>query len=129
MSGRPMGCAFRSAGRQAAAVAGQCLQGIESGPWLQDPNNGYLVPWAEQGVLLLNAVLTVAATSRPAQKPGWETFTDAVISALNERPQPVVFLLWGAIMLRRKATHRQRRHRIVTAAHPSPAIVQEVSRQ
>ena len=61
------------------------------------PNNGYLVPWAEQGVLLLNAVLTVRAHEANSHKDqGWETFTDAVIRALDARPDPVVFVLWGA---------------------------------
>src|SRR5262249_8127663 len=61
------------------------------------PNNGCLVPWAEQGVLLLNAVLTVRAHKPNSHKNhGWERFTDAVIQAVADRPQPSVFLLWGA---------------------------------
>src|SRR5262249_13607698 len=61
------------------------------------PNNGYLVPWAERGVMLLNAVLTVRAGEANSHKDkGWEHFTDAVIGALNARPRPVVFALWGA---------------------------------
>ncbi|HWG44539.1 MAG TPA: uracil-DNA glycosylase [Gemmataceae bacterium] len=85
------------------------------------PNNGYLVPWAEQGVMLLNAVLTVRAHQPTSHKnKGWETFTDAVIAALNERPQPVVFLLWGAYAQKKSKLIDTDRHRIVTAAHPSP---------
>jgi len=85
------------------------------------PNNGYLVPWAEQGVMLLNAVLTVRAHQPTSHKNhGWETFTDAVIAALNERPQPVVFLLWGAYAQKKSKLIDSERHRIVTAAHPSP---------
>jgi uracil-DNA glycosylase len=60
------------------------------------PNNGYLVPWADQGLLLLNAVLTVRAHQANSHKnKGWETFTDAVIKAVNAREQPTVFVLWG----------------------------------
>jgi uracil-DNA glycosylase len=85
------------------------------------PNNGYLVPWAEQGVMLLNAVLTVRAHQPTSHKNhGWETFTDAVIAALSERSQPVVFLLWGAYAQKKSKLIDADRHRIVTAAHPSP---------
>jgi uracil-DNA glycosylase len=85
------------------------------------PNNGYLVPWAEQGVMLLNAVLTVRAHQANSHKDrGWETFTDAVIRALNDRPQPLVFLLWGAYAQKKNKLIDTNRHRIVTAAHPSP---------
>ncbi len=85
------------------------------------PNNGYLVPWAEQGVMLLNAVLTVRAHQPTSHKnKGWETFTDAVISALNDREQPIVFLLWGAYAQKKSKLIDSDRHRIVTAAHPSP---------
>ncbi len=85
------------------------------------PNNGYLVPWAEHGVMLLNAVLTVRA-HKPASHAnhGWETFTDAVIRALNDRPRPLVFLLWGAYAQKKSKLIDTDRHRIVTAAHPSP---------
>jgi uracil-DNA glycosylase len=85
------------------------------------PNNGYLVPWAEQGVMLLNAVLTVRAHKPTSHKDkGWETFTDAVIRALNERERPIVFLLWGAYAQKKIKLIDTERHRIVTAAHPSP---------
>jgi uracil-DNA glycosylase len=85
------------------------------------PNNGYLMPWAERGIMLLNAVLTVRA-HEPAShaEHGWETFTDAVISALNRRDQPVVFVLWGAYAQKKSKLIDASRHRIVTAAHPSP---------
>jgi uracil-DNA glycosylase len=85
------------------------------------PNNGYLVPWAEQGVMLLNAVLTVRA-HEPAShaERGWETFTDAVIAALNAREQPIVFVLWGGYAQKKSKLIDASRHRIVTAAHPSP---------
>jgi uracil-DNA glycosylase len=85
------------------------------------PDNGHLTPWAEQGVMLLNAVLTVRAHEPASHKErGWETFTDAVISALNRRQQPLVFVLWGAYAQKKSALIDANRHRVVTAAHPSP---------
>jgi uracil-DNA glycosylase len=85
------------------------------------PNNGYLAPWAAQSVMLLNAVLTVRA-GEPASHAnrGWERFTDAVIRALNLRPRPMVFALWGGYAQKKKALIDAPPHRIVTAAHPSP---------
>jgi uracil-DNA glycosylase len=85
------------------------------------PDNGSLVPWAEQGVLLLNAGLTVRAHAAGSHaNHGWETFTDAVIRALSARPQPVVFLLWGAYAQKKGQLIDPGRHRVLTAAHPSP---------
>ena len=85
------------------------------------PNNGDLVPWAEQGVLLLNAVLTVRAHEANSHKnQGWEQFTDAAIMALNERPDPVVFVLWGAYAQKKAKLINPTKHPILTAAHPSP---------
>jgi uracil-DNA glycosylase len=85
------------------------------------PDNGYLVPWAERGVMLVNAVLTVRAHKPTSHKnKGWETFTDAVIRALSERERPLVFLLWGAYAQKKIKLIDTERHRIVTAAHPSP---------
>ena len=85
------------------------------------PNNGDLVPWAEQGVMLLNAVLTVRAHEANSHKnQGWEQFTDAAIMALNERPEPVVFALWGAYAQKKAKLINPTRHPILTAAHPSP---------
>jgi uracil-DNA glycosylase len=85
------------------------------------PNNGYLVPWAEQGVLLLNAVLTVRA-HEPAShaNKGWETFTDAIIRKVSDKPDPVVFVLWGNYARKKKALIDKSRHVIVESAHPSP---------
>lgn len=85
------------------------------------PNNGYLMPWAKQGVLLLNAVLTVRegqANSHAGK--GWETFTDSVIEALNRRADPVVFLLWGNYARKKKELIDASRHFVLEAAHPSP---------
>jgi uracil-DNA glycosylase len=85
------------------------------------PNNGYLEPWARQGVMLLNAVLTVRAHQPASHKNhGWETFTDAIIRALNDRQKPVVFLLWGVYAQKKVKLINADRHRIVTGAHPSP---------
>lgn len=85
------------------------------------PNHGCLEKWAMQGVLLLNTVLTVRAGSANSHRGlGWETFTDRVVSLLNERKEPIVFLLWGA-NARAKASHiTAPQHRVLTAAHPSP---------
>jgi uracil-DNA glycosylase len=85
------------------------------------PNHGYLTPWAQQGVMLLNAVLTVRAHEPGSHKDkGWEKFTDAVIHKLNQRAEPVVFVLWGAYARKKAAFIDQRRHTIVESAHPSP---------
>ncbi len=85
------------------------------------PNNGYLMPWAEQGVLLLNAVLTVRegeANSHAGK--GWEIFTDSVISALNRRKDPVIFLLWGNYARKKKELIDTNRHFVLETTHPSP---------
>jgi uracil-DNA glycosylase len=85
------------------------------------PNNGYLVPWAEQGVLLLNAVLTVRAHEPNSHKgKGWEQFTDAVLRAVGEKPDPVVFVLWGGYARKKTALIDTTRHIIIESAHPSP---------
>lgn len=84
------------------------------------PKNGSLVPWAEQGVLLLNAVLTVRDGEPNSHKGrGWETFTDAVIRALAQRPDPVVFVLWGGYAAKKEALIGAP-HFIHKSAHPSP---------
>jgi uracil-DNA glycosylase len=85
------------------------------------PNNGYLAPWAKQGILLLNAVLTVRAhTPNSHKNKGWEQFTDAVISAVNEKRDPVVFVLWGGYAQKKRSLIDTTRHTIVQSAHPSP---------
>jgi uracil-DNA glycosylase len=85
------------------------------------PNNGCLVPWAEQGVLLLNTVLTVRAHAPNSHKgKGWEKFTDAVIRKTNDRADPVVFLLWGGHAQKKLKLIDTDRHQIVQSAHPSP---------
>ncbi|MCH0540992.1 uracil-DNA glycosylase [Streptomyces sp. MUM 203J] len=85
------------------------------------PDNGYLMPWAEQGVLLLNAVLTVRAGEPNSHKgKGWETFTDAVINAVAQRTDPAVFVLWGAYAQKKLRLIDETRHVVVKGAHPSP---------
>ena len=85
------------------------------------PSTGNLTRWAEQGVLLLNATLTVEAHKAGShQKKGWETFTDAVISVLAEKKEHLVFILWGAYAQRKGAFIDRNKHLVLTSAHPSP---------
>lgn len=85
------------------------------------PNNGYLKKWADQGVLLLNTVLTVRAhQANSHQGKGWEQFTDAVIKALNEQDRPIVYLLWGKPAQSKMKMLNNPKHLILTAPHPSP---------
>ncbi|WP_313483885.1 uracil-DNA glycosylase [Acinetobacter variabilis] len=85
------------------------------------PKHGDLTHWAEQGVLLLNAVLTVeAAQPTSHQKRGWEEFTDHIIDVLNEQREHIVFILWGAYAQRKGQRIDQNKHMILKAAHPSP---------
>ncbi len=85
------------------------------------PQDGYLMKWAEQGVLLLNTVLTVRAHQANSHKgKGWEIFTDRVIQLVNEKEEPVVFLLWGANARSKKPLITNPRHLILETVHPSP---------
>ncbi|AXO95938.1 uracil-DNA glycosylase [Bacillus anthracis] len=85
------------------------------------PNNGYLVKWAEQGVLLLNTVLTVRQGEANSHKgKGWEHFTDRVIELLNERKKPVIFILWGRHAQAKKKLITNSNHHIIESVHPSP---------
>lgn len=85
------------------------------------PNNGYLKKWANQGVLMLNAVLTVKAGSPSSHsKIGWQNFTDAIIKQLNNRIDPVVFILWGNYAKSKKDYITGDRHLIIESPHPSP---------
>jgi uracil-DNA glycosylase len=85
------------------------------------PNNGYLVSWADQGMLMLNAVLTVRAHLPNSHKgKGWETFTDAIITQVNQKTTPVVFVLWGGYAQKKAALVDTARHTIIQSAHPSP---------
>lgn len=85
------------------------------------PNNGYLESWAKQGVLLLNTVLTVRAHEANSHKNmGWEQFTDKIISLLNDREDPIVFILWGNPSISKKKLISNNKHFIITSPHPSP---------
>lgn len=88
---------------------------------LKIPNNGYLVKWAEQGVLMLNTVLTVRAHKANSHKgKGWEHFTDAIIQAVNTQDRPIVFILWGRNAQNKKKMLNNPKHLIIESAHPSP---------
>lgn len=85
------------------------------------PNHGCLQPWAARGVLLLNTVLTVRAGSPNSHKSaGWIPFTDHIISLLNDRPDPIVFILWGRNAIEKKQLITSPRHAVLTSPHPSP---------
>lgn len=85
------------------------------------PNHGYLKKWADQGVLLLNTVLTVRAhQANSHQGKGWEIFTDAVIQAVNQIDRPVVIFLWGKPAQRKKSMLNNPKHLVIQSAHPSP---------
>ncbi|WFB34575.1 uracil-DNA glycosylase [Kiritimatiellota bacterium B12222] len=85
------------------------------------PESGDLRGWAEQGVLLLNATLTVRAHEAGShQKKGWETFTDEVIDRLNDHPRRLVFILWGSYARKKAAVINRERHVVIESAHPSP---------
>jgi uracil-DNA glycosylase len=94
---------------------------LESDLGIPRPEHGNLGAWARQGVLLLNATLTVRAHDAAShQKQGWETFTDQVIRAVNDKSDQVVFILWGASARRKKALVDTSRHTIIESPHPSP---------
>lgn len=85
------------------------------------PNNGFLKKWAEQGVLLLNTVLTVRAHQANSHKNrGWELFTDAIINAVNKQDRPIVYFLWGAPAQKKAAMLNNPKHLVLQAPHPSP---------
>lgn len=119
---------------QAHGLCFSVKPGIEIPPSLQNiykelqddlglyiPNNGYLVKWAEQGVLLLNTVLTVRAHQANSHRGiGWEQFTDATIRILNEQDRPIVFMLWGKPAQNKRIMLGNPKHLILTAPHPSP---------
>lgn len=88
------------------------------------PNNGYLLKWARQGVLMLNSVLTVEK-DKPAshQGKGWEIFTDRVIEEINKKDTPVVFLLWGNFAKQKANLITNPKHLVLTSSHPSPFAV------
>ncbi len=119
---------------QAHGLCFSVREGIEKPPSLKnifkelhddtgftEPENGTLTKWAEDGVLLLNAVLTVReGQANSHQGKGWEIFTDTVISHLNKREKPIVFILWGRNARNKKTLITNPAHKILEAAHPSP---------
>lgn len=119
---------------QAHGLSFSVLPNVEAPPSLQNiykelesdlgcyiPNNGFLEKWAKQGVLLLNTVLTVRAHNPAShQNKGWENFTDAIISAVNAKNSPVVYMLWGSPARKKKIMLNNSNHLILEAPHPSP---------
>lgn len=96
-------------------------QEIENDLHIKMSNSGFLLPWAKQGVLLLNATLTVREhQANSHQDKGWSIFTDNVIKYLEQQDQPIVYLLWGNFAINKKALITNENHLILTAAHPSP---------
>ena len=120
--------------RQAHGLCFSVPHGIQQPPSLQNifaelrddlgiepPSHGNLEGWASQGVLLLNAFLTVRARQAASHRSaGWETFTDEVIRAVSAKPERVVFILWGAFARRKKSLVDLTRHVVIESAHPSP---------
>ncbi|MBR5340991.1 MAG: uracil-DNA glycosylase [Erysipelotrichaceae bacterium] len=119
---------------QAHGLAFSVNKGVEVPPSLQNiykelhddlgcsiPNHGFLIEWAKQGVLLLNAVLTVEAHKANSHKgKGWEQLTDTIIRKLNEKNDPVVFILWGSNARSKKVYITNPKHLIIESVHPSP---------
>ena len=119
---------------QAHGLSFSVLPGVRVPPSLQNiyrelasdtgftaPEHGFLKPWADQGVLLLNSVLSVErGLAASHQGQGWERFTDAVIRTVNEHCEGVVFMLWGSYAQKKGAMVDQRKHCVLKAPHPSP---------
>lgn len=119
---------------QAHGLSFSVKEGVPTPPSLQNmfkelrddlgfniPNNGYLLKWAQQGVLLLNTVLTVRAHEANSHKgQGWERFTDKVIETINRKDEPVVFLLWGSHAQKKAELITNRKHLQLRSPHPSP---------
>ena len=94
---------------------------IENDLGIKAPNNGYLAPWAKEGVMMLNSVLTVREGQPQSHKNiGWITFTDSVIKILSEKKEHLVFLLWGRNAIDKSALIDKTKHLVLTAPHPSP---------
>ena len=119
---------------QAHGLAFSVNKGIEIPPSLENiykelhddlgcsiPNHGCLTEWASQGVLLLNAVLTVQAHRANSHKgKGWEQLTDTIIQKVNEKEEPVVFILWGSNARSKKQFITSQKHLVLESVHPSP---------
>ena len=120
--GQAHGLSFSVRGRQRIPPSLQnVFRELQSDLGLQTPSHGDLSAWADEGVLLLNSVLSVERGVAGAhQGKGWERFTDAVIAAVNAGTSPVVFMLWGAQAQRKGSAINRDRHCVLTAPHPSP---------
>lgn len=119
---------------EAHGMAFSVCPGVKTPPSLQNiykelnqelgcyiPNNGYLMKWSRQGVLLLNSVLTVQKDTPASHRgKGWETFTDRIIEEVNKKDEPVVFLLWGSFARSKKYLITNPKHLVLEAPHPSP---------
>ena len=119
---------------QAHGLSFSVKPGIQTPPSLQNiykelhdemnlyiPNNGFLTKWADQGVMMLNTVLTVRAHSANSHKGiGWEEFTDAAIRALNEQDRPIVYMLWGSNAQSKERMLNNKKQLVLKAPHPSP---------
>lgn len=119
---------------QAHGLSFSVQEGVPAPPSLQNifkelqddlgcyiPNNGHLLSWAQQGVLLLNTVLTVrAGEANSHRERGWENFTDRVIQIVNQKQPPVVFILWGSHAQKKTALITNSKHLILRSPHPSP---------
>ncbi|MEZ9057075.1 uracil-DNA glycosylase [Vibrio pelagius] len=121
--------------QQAHGLAFSVLPGVKIPPSLRNmykeladdiegfvpPTHGYLASWAKQGVLMLNTVLTVEeGKAHSHAKCGWEAFTDHIIAQLNERNEPIIFLLWGAHAQKKGQAIDESKHFVLNAPHPSP---------
>ena len=120
--GQAHGLSFSVRGRQRIPPSLQNIfRELQSDLGLRTPSHGDLSAWADEGVLLLNSVLSVERGVAGAhQGKGWERFTDAVIAAVNAGTSPVVFMLWGAQAQRKGSAINRDRHCVLTAPHPSP---------
>ena len=100
---------------------GNIYKEIQADLGINPPGHGCLLPWAEQGVLLLNAVLTVEKFKAAShQGKGWEQFTDRVVAVLNEKRENLVFLLWGSYAQKKGQIIDRKRHQVLQSTHPSP---------
>ncbi len=121
-AGEAMGLCFSvPEGVKMPPSLGNVFKEIEASLGIPRPPNGDLTRWAKQGVLLLNATLTVQAGASNSHKDiGWQTFTDAVIRKISGEKEGIVFMLWGAFAKGKKGLIDEMKHYVLEAAHPSP---------
>lgn len=119
--GQAHGLCFSTKGEKIPPSLRNIYEEIKRDCGVEMPSHGDLTGWAAQGVLLLNATLTVQKDSpRSHQGKGWEKFTDAVIRAVNEKRERVVFLLWGSSAQKKGALINRKKHKVLQISHPSP---------